>query len=102
MDDVKAIFQRKQAEDRRLVLLRFLHEDTDYTLNTSLLQDALHAVGHSVSRNVIDHTCAWLEEAGLVTVSSVGAVTLVKLTQHGAEVATGLCVVPGVKRPAPR
>ena len=55
-------FQQKVAEDRRLVILRFLAEDADYAMNTSLLQTALEAVGHGVSREKVNADAAWLEE----------------------------------------
>ena len=39
-------FDELVSRDRRLVILRFLAEDQDRTLNTSILQDALDQVGH--------------------------------------------------------
>ena len=38
-------FAELQAENRRCAFLRFLAEDPDYAMNTSLLQSALEAVG---------------------------------------------------------
>lgn len=90
------------AEDRRLVILRFLAEDADYSLNTSILRDALDSVGHRESRQVVEQDAAWLETAGLVTRESIGPVTIVKLTPDGLDVAQGRTIVPGVKRPGPR
>ena len=37
-------FAELQAENRRCAFLRFLAEDPDYAMNTSLLQSALEAV----------------------------------------------------------
>lgn len=95
-------FARLVTEDRRLVILRFLHEDPDYKLNTSVLRMALDAVGHSASRDQVETDVAWLAETGLVEVETVGNVCVVRLTARGADVATGRAVVPGVKRPSPR
>jgi metal-dependent HD superfamily phosphatase/phosphodiesterase len=94
--------QQAFSEDRRLAILRFLAEDKGYSLNTSVLQDALCAIGHSVSRDEVETQAAWLCEQGLVEVGRVGPVNVVKLTGRGADVAEGRARVPGVKRPAPR
>ena len=95
-------FAKLVTEDRRLVILRFLAEDKGYSLNTSVLQDALCAVGHCMSRDEVETQAAWLDEQGLVEMGQVGTVTVVKLTGRGAEAAKGLATVPGVKRPLPR
>lgn len=91
------------AEDRRLAILRFLAEDSDYSLNDSVLQTALGHVGHGVSRDVLRNDLAWLSEQGLATVEQVmgGKVAVARLTDRGADVAAGRAVVPGVKRPTP-
>jgi Fe2+ or Zn2+ uptake regulation protein len=90
------------AQDRRLVILRFLAEDQDRTLNTSILQDALDQVGHGCSRDCVETECAWLAEQGLVTRQQVGPVTVVTLTGRGQDVAEGKASNPGVKRPRAR
>lgn len=50
MNNVQDIF----TKNRRLAILRFLAEDQDYSLNTSVLQSALAAIGHGVSRDVVE------------------------------------------------
>lgn len=90
------------SRDRRLVILRFLAEEPDYRLNTSLLEDALNAVGHSVSRDLVDIEAKWLEDAGLVLVQELRSVKILELTRSGLDCAQGKKLVPGVKRPAPR
>ena len=50
-------FAELQAENRRCAFLRFLAEDPDYAMNTSLLQSALEVVGHGVSRDCVDADC---------------------------------------------
>lgn len=95
-------FKRKMAEDRRLVILRFLHEEPDYRLNVSLLQDALDLMGHRVSRDVILADGSWLADLDLVNVENIGNVQLFTLTEQGANVAQGRTYVPGIKRPAPK
>ncbi len=94
-------FQQKVVEDRRLAILRFLSEDVDYAMNTSLLQSALEAIGHGVSRDCVNADATWLEEAGLALCEDVAGILVVRITQHGLDVARGKAVVPGVKRPGP-
>jgi hypothetical protein len=91
------------AENRRCAMLRFLADDTDYTINDSLLDSALAAIGHAVSRDLLRTEIAWLEEQGLVTVRKEmdGRVLVITLTGRGLDVAQGRTVVPGVQRPRP-
>ncbi|MBB4316047.1 VpaChn25_0724 family phage protein [Roseospira marina] len=92
-----------QREDRRLVILRTLAEDTDYSLNTSILQTVLTSYGHGVGRDVVDGDVQWLAEGGLVTVDQLagGRVTVATLTGHGLDVSQGVARHPGVRRPRP-
>ncbi|MQX36831.1 ArsR family transcriptional regulator [Roseospira navarrensis] len=92
-----------QREDRRLVILRTLAEDIDYSLNTSILQTVLAGYGHGVARDVVDGDVQWLAEAGLVTVETLtgGRVTVATLTGHGLDVSQGMARHPGVRRPRP-
>lgn len=87
-------------ESCRLAILRFLNENGD-SLNTSVLRDALEAIGFAVSRDRVETLVAWLVEMGLATVRDVGSVRVVALTGRGDDVAAGRVRVPGVKRPSP-
>ena len=46
---IKRTFAQLQTENRRCAFLRFLNEDPDYSMNTSILQTALAHIGHGVS-----------------------------------------------------
>lgn len=94
-------FAQLQAENRRCAFLRFLAEDADYAMNTSILQSALAEIGHGVSRDQINTDAMWLEEQGLTACENVGGIVVVNITQRGLDVAEGRAVVPGVKRPGP-
>lgn len=94
-------FQKFAEEDRRLVILRHLAEDADYTVNSSILQSALEVWGHSISRDRLHADIAWLDEQGLLTFDEVSSVYVAKITQRGLDVAQGRSTVPGVKRPGP-
>ncbi len=87
------------AEDRRLAILRLLDGEGG-AVNESVMQTALDALGHPVSRDVVRGEFAWLAEQGLVEVETVADhVQVARLTGRGEDVAGGRARVPGVKRP---
>jgi DNA-binding transcriptional ArsR family regulator len=90
-----------EQEERRLVILRLLAEDSDYSTNSSLLERGLELYALSVSRDRLHTELVWLAEQGLITAEPVKSVMVVKLTQRGLDVANGRAQVPGVKRPGP-
>lgn len=94
-------FAKLIQEDMRLVVLRVLAEDADYSHNEYVLREALRVCGHSVSQDRLLVELAWLDEQGLVAIADTVGVTVAKLTARGLDVARGAAVVPGVKRPEP-
>ena len=100
MNNVQDIF----TKNRRLAILRFLAEDQDYSLNTSVLQSALAAIGHGVSRDVGEADAAWLAEQGLATMERLDnlPVTVLRISARGVDGARGVASHPGVDRPLPR
>lgn len=94
-------YQQLITENQRLAVLKFLRDDNDYTQNTSILQDALTAIGLDISRDKLETEVNWLSEQGLVEIEHYRTVTVVKLTGRGLDVAEGRALVPGVKRPRP-
>jgi hypothetical protein len=93
-------FDEVRTEHQRLSILRLLAEADDYSLNTSLLHDALDALGLSTSRDKVETMAAWLKEQELVTLRQIGTVTVATITRRGDDVAKGHARVPGVKRPS--
>lgn len=93
-------FAKLLQEDMRLVILRLLAEDSDYSHNEYVLRAALKALGHGVSQDKLRTELAWLAEQGLIATSDAG-VLVAKLTPRGKDAAEGCVVVPGVKRPEP-
>ncbi len=89
------------ASDIRLVILRMLAQDGDYSLNEFVLGDALAMFGHKLSRDKLRSELAWLEEQALIQVQDVSDVKVAKLTARGADVSCGVATCPGVKRPRP-
>ncbi|MBD5416970.1 MAG: ArsR family transcriptional regulator [Desulfovibrio sp.] len=94
-----AEFQERLAQDRRLVILRFLAEEADGRMSASVMQDALELMAHRVPRVQVMEDASYLEERGLLRVEYVGTVPIFRVTSRGVEVARGLVVVPGIKRP---
>lgn len=97
-----SVFTDMMDEDRRLVILRCLEEDSGYSLNESVIEDCLEALGHNVSRDRVRTDLAWLSEQGLVVIEHIVNVQVATLTSRGADVARGRVSVPGVKRPRPK
>ncbi len=95
-------FENLLNEDRRLAILRLLSEDAGVSLNESVLQSCLSALGHTVSRDRVRTDMEWLREQGLVTIQEVVSVKVATLTGRGEDAAQGKTVIPGVKRPRPR
>ncbi len=91
------------AEDRRLVILRALAEDHDYSLNDFVLKRALASLGHDVSRDMLRGDLTWLKDQRLLRVREMddGAIWVAIATEDGVDVARGR-PHPGVARPAPR
>ncbi|EIJ6701603.1 ArsR family transcriptional regulator [Serratia marcescens] len=87
--------------DQRLVILRSLVECGD-SANESVLQTCLQAYGHRISRDVVRTHLAWLAEQRLVSLSDVAGCYVAAITGRGDDVANGLAVVPGVKKPRAR
>ena len=94
-------FAEIERQDLRLCILRFLKEDADYTINESLLHTLVGTMGHAPSRDALRTQIRWLEEQGLVKVTSPSGVLLPTLTTQGEDVAAGRSRVDGVKRPGP-
>ncbi|MBQ4781969.1 ArsR family transcriptional regulator [Pectobacterium versatile] len=87
--------------DQRLVILRSLLECGD-SANESVLQTCLMAYGHRVSRDAVRTHLSWLSEQGLIDLDDVAGCFVAAITGRGDDVARGLAVVPGVKKPRAR
>jgi len=94
-------FKETLAEDQRLFVLRMLAEIPGYSSNVSALQSALEInAGHRLSRDAALALVDWLAEIGLVETQQLDpAIRTVRLTSRGEDVATGVSLVTGVKRP---
>ena len=77
------------AQDRRRVILQLLADDDDYSLNDTVLKQALASVGHNTPRDLVHADLTWLETHGLVRVQKLaeGDVWVARLTEAGQDVA---------------
>lgn len=93
-------FAEMMVEDQRLVILRVLSDLPGYCANSSILAAGMTQMGHQISRDQVKTHMRWLQEQQLLSVEEpVQGVLVAKLTERGHDVANGLAVVPGVKRP---
>ncbi|MCR6661840.1 MAG: ArsR family transcriptional regulator [Luteimonas sp.] len=96
-------FAERMREDRRLLLLRLLHEAVAYRANSSVLHSWLHSYGLASSRDDVNADLAWLKDRGYIGLEIViPGVYVATLSASGMDVATGHAVVPGVSRPSPK
>ena len=95
-------FQSFTHEDQRLVILRVLSEMAGYQANESVLQTLLGQFGHNISRDLVINHLMYLQRHGAVKLESVMGVQVATLTREGEDAASGLIVLPGVKKPSAR
>ena len=89
------------TENIRLIILRALEEDADYSHNETVIQGVLEAFGYNLSRDKLRTELYWLQEQDLAVINDTSGVLVIKLTQRGQDVALGRTRVPGVARRAP-
>jgi len=94
-------FIELKNNDRRLLILKALASENDYSVSDLVLRGLLAEYGHAESADTIRTDIAWLEEQGLVTASKAGSMTIATITARGDDVACGHAVVPGIRRPRP-
>ena len=98
-------FAQRLQEDRRLVILRLLSEQTGYTLNSSNLHAGLDFLSIKCSRADVLADLRFLSDNGLVRlepIEKIEGLYGVTLTHAGMEVSKGVQTVVGVSSPAPR
>lgn len=91
------------ARHLRLAMLRLLAEAPGYSLNSSILTDAVAELGLAATRDQVRGEIAWLAEQGLAASDELpGGLMVATLTERGGDVASGRAHVPGVQRPTPK
>lgn len=94
-------YEKHIAEDARLVILRSLAKERDFTLNETIIGAALDAFGHRRSREWVRTQIRKLEELGAVTVTEAGSVLVATITTDGTDHIELRAVLDGVARPSP-
>ena len=91
--------------DQRLALLQALVACNN-DANQNILQTCLAQYGHNISMDLVRNHMLWLEEQGLVRINRLNAgaseLFVATINQRGLDVANGLSVVDGVKKPNPQ
>ena len=89
--------------DQRLALLQALVACNN-DANQNILQTCLAQYGHNISMDLVRNHMLWLEEQGLVRINRLDTDRLfvATITQRGLDVANGVSVVDGVKKPNPQ
>ena len=94
-------YRQTVAEHLRITVLRCLVEDSNYSINESLLLDMVERYGFAPSRDNLRAQFSWLAEQGLISLGGSETCQVATLTARGEDVARGRATVPGVKRPRP-
>lgn len=94
-------YEKHIAEDARLVILRTLAKQRDFTLNQTILSAALDQFGHNRSREWLRTQIRKLEELGAVTVKEAGSVLVSTITRVGIDHIELRSDIDGVARPSP-
>lgn len=88
-------------EHARLIILRELHNQSNYTSNDSMLQQVLESFGIAKTRDWIRGELDWLADMNALTKTSAGTVWIVTLAAKGIEHVERRLLIEGVKRPSP-
>ncbi|EFO30947.1 putative bacteriophage protein GP26 [Roseibium sp. TrichSKD4] len=86
----------------RLIILRALAPETDYSLNGDMVLANLERFGHFKSLDYLRAQLSWLQdEAGAVRVLEQGSTVVATLTRRGQDHVERRTVIPGIQRPSP-
>jgi hypothetical protein len=88
-------------EDARLIILRELQSQSNYSLNDNLLQQTLEAFGIAKTREWVREELSYLERVDAISKSVIGSVVVATLRPKGLEHVERRILIEGVKRPSP-
>lgn len=88
-------------EQGRLIILRELAGQPNYSLNETLLTAVLDQFGISRSRDWTRQEMRYLAEIGAATITQAGSEMIAIATERGLEHVSGRSMLEGVKRPSP-
>ncbi|MDP1604008.1 MAG: hypothetical protein Q8M03_12170, partial [Legionella sp.] len=88
-------------EEARLIMLRELAAQGNYSGNESLLQTTLESYGISKARDWVREELRRLEDLGAIRITMAGSIIVATATMKGIEHVERRLVIEGVKRPSP-
>lgn len=89
-------------EEARLIILRELARQANYSLNESLLQQTLEGFGIAKPRDWLREELRRMEDLGAVVITLAGSVMVVSATAKGLDHVERRLNIEGIKRPSPR
>ncbi|SRR5581483_1848347 len=92
---------RIMQEEARLVMLRSLYEQPNYSLNEALLAKMLESFGIFRPRAWVREEMRYCAAVGAMTVTEMGSVLIGTLTSKGREHVERRLVIEGIKRMGP-
>ncbi|MGY5789066.1 VpaChn25_0724 family phage protein len=100
MTDIGIDYLKIMREEARLVILKALAEQTNESLNSSMLEPVLAKFGIHQERSWIHGEMEWLRNMGAITVVEAGTVKIGTLTNLGRRHLDRHAHIEGVKRPS--
>ncbi len=94
-------YEEITREDARLIILKSLAKERDYSLNETILDAALVSFGHSRSRDWVRTQLHALEDLGAITLIEAGSVMIATINQPGLDHVQMRATLEGVLRPSP-
>jgi DNA-binding PadR family transcriptional regulator len=92
--------EQHKSEHCALAVLQMLAREPSYANNEEIVSRHFDRLGLTCSHAQIRECLRMLEQAGLIDISMVEKLTVIRLTEKGDEVGKGLIVVEGVLRPS--
>jgi hypothetical protein len=100
MSELGTDFARIMREEARLIILKALGEQTNESLNSSILEPVLSRFGIDMERPWIHQQIEYLVTMGAVTAIAAGSVRIATLTDLGRRHLDRHVAIEGVKRPS--
>ncbi|MDD9910198.1 MAG: hypothetical protein OXR62_10950 [Ahrensia sp.] len=95
-------FHERFDHEARLIIMRSLSAQSNYSLNSSMLEAELECWGIAKGRAYVHTQLRYLEQdVSAVRLKDVGSVLIATLTQVGLEHVKGVRILDGIKRPSP-
>ncbi|WP_182085206.1 hypothetical protein [Aureimonas sp. ME7] len=91
-----------QRRDARLVMLRALHEQSDDTLNETLLLEHLKAFGYRKTKDFVRTELRVMADLGAIRLHPAGDFLVAEITQAGANHVERVTTIEGIARPSRR